>query len=58
MIKINFIIEQNGEKFADALHLENDHTFTNEQIETMKQERFDNWYTFINTPIAQETPQE
>jgi len=58
MIKIDFVIEQNGERFADAIYLNDDHTFTDEQIEAMKQERFDNWYTFINTPIAQETPQE
>jgi hypothetical protein len=56
MIKINFVIEQNGERFADALHLEDDHTFTDEQIEAMKQARFDKWYTFINTP-TEEVPQ-
>ena len=56
MIKIDFVIEQNGERFADALHLEDDHTFTDEQIESMKQERFDNWYAFINTP-TDEVPQ-
>jgi hypothetical protein len=57
MIKIDFVIEQNGERFADALHLEDDHTFTDEEIEAMKQARFDKWYVFINTP-TQETPQE
>jgi hypothetical protein len=57
MIKIDFVIEQNGERFADALHLEDNHTFTDEEIETMKQARFDKWYDFINTP-TQETPQE
>ena len=50
MIKIDFVIEQNGERFADALHLEDDHTFTDEEIEAMKQARFDKWYVFINTP--------
>lgn len=47
MIKIDFVIEQNGYSFGDALHLEDDHTFTDEQIEAMKQARFDNWYAFI-----------
>ena len=56
MIKIDFVIEQNGERFADALHLEDNHTFTDEEIEAMKQARFDNWYTFINTP-TEEVPQ-
>ena len=57
MIRIDFVIEQNGERFADALYLEDDHAFTDEQIETMKQARFDNWYTLINTP-TEEVPQE
>jgi hypothetical protein len=56
MIKIDFVIEQNGERFADALHLEDNHTFTDEQIESMKQARFDSWYTLINTP-TEEVPQ-
>jgi hypothetical protein len=56
MIKIDFVIEQNGERFADALHLEDDHTFTDEEIEAMKQARFDNWYIFINTP-TEDVPQ-
>jgi len=57
MIKIDFVIEQNGERFVDALHLEDNHTFTDEEIEAMKQARFDNWYTLINTP-TEEVPQE
>ena len=56
MIKIEFVIEQNGERFADALHLEDDHTFTDEEIEAIKQARFDKWYAFINTP-TEEVPQ-
>jgi len=55
---IDFVIEQNGEKFCDALILEDNHTFTNEEIESMKQARFDNWYAFIHTPAAEEKPQE
>ena len=47
MIKIDFVIEQNGHSFRDALYLEDDHTFTEEQIKDMKQARFDNWHTFI-----------
>ena len=58
MIKIDFVIEQNGEKFVDALHLEDNHTFTDEEIEAMKQERFDAYYTFIHAPVIEETPQE
>ena len=44
MISIPF--EING--FVDALHLPNDHTFTEMEIEAMKQARYDNWYALIN----------
>ena len=36
--------------FRDAIHLPPDHKFTDEEIEAMKQQRFDNWLTHINTP--------
>jgi hypothetical protein len=32
------------------LYLPEDHTFTDEQITAMKQERLDNWLAFIETP--------
>ena len=44
MISIPF--EING--YRDALHLRNDHTFTETEIEAMKQTRYDNWYAHIN----------
>jgi uncharacterized protein YkuJ len=58
MIKIDFVLEQNGETFCDALYLEDDHTFTNEEIEAMKQNRFDKFYSLINAVSAEEMPQE
>ena len=33
--------------FRDALHLTDDHTFTDAEIEDMKQQRFDNWIAYI-----------
>lgn len=33
--------------FSDAIHIPANHTFTEEEIESMKQERFDNWLSFI-----------
>lgn len=50
MIKIDFEKTDGIHIFSDAIWLENDHTFTEEEIEAMKQSRFDNWITFINTP--------
>jgi hypothetical protein len=36
--------------FRDALHLPEDHTFTDEQIAAMKQERLDNWLFVVENP--------
>lgn len=48
MTKIDFTIIQNGYTYSDALFVEDE---TPEQIEAMKQARFDNWYKIINTPV-------
>lgn len=50
MIKIDFEKVYGTNLFRDALWLENDHTFTEEELEAMKQSRYDNWITLINTP--------
>ena len=52
---IKFELTQNGYTLRDALVLEDDHTFTEEQIEAMKQERFDKWYAIITAPPVEET---
>lgn len=62
MIKIDFSkTHEIYGTFGDALHLEDNHTFTDEEIEAMKQERFDNWVAHIvemsNRP-SEEIPQE
>jgi hypothetical protein len=36
--------------FRDAIHLPPDHNLTDDEIEAMKQQRFDNWLSIINTP--------
>jgi hypothetical protein len=53
LISIPFQIEdpQHG-LYSDTLYLEDDHTFSDADIEAMKQERFNNWITFITTPPA------
>ena len=59
MIKIDF--EITNEKYGvyrDALHLPEDHTFTEEEIENMKQERYDNWVNIVeNPPVSEEEPE-
>ena len=52
MIKINFTktSEDGVYSFSDALHLSINHTYTEEEIEAMKQERFDRWLNMILNP--------
>ena len=40
-------------KFADALHLPDNHNFTLAQIEAMKDERFNNWVKTVETPAPE-----
>lgn len=47
---IEFTITKNNHTYSDALILADDHTFTDAEIEAMKQARFDNWYKIITTP--------
>jgi len=50
MIKIDFKIDDGRYSFSDALHLPADHTYTEQEIEAMKQARFDNWVAVITAP--------
>ena len=56
MIKIDFEIQ--NEKYGvyrDALYLPDDHTFSEAEIESMKQERYDNWVNIVeNPPVVEE----
>lgn len=45
-------------KFADALHLPDNHTFTLTQIEAMKDQRFNNWINIIENPTPSESVSE
>jgi hypothetical protein len=55
---IDFVITQNNHTFSDALILPDDHTYTDAEIEVMKQARFDNWYTIITTPVENPNPDQ
>lgn len=56
MIKIDFEVQ--NEKYGvyrDALYLPDDHTFSEAEIESMKQERYNNWVNIIeNPPVVEE----
>ena len=53
-IKIDFTktSEDGVYSFSDALHLPINHTYTDEEIEAMKQARFDRWLDMILNPPA------
>lgn len=54
MIKIDFSFDTKFGKFADALHLPDDHTMSDAEIEAMKQQRLDNWLAIVDAPPQQE----
>lgn len=49
---IVFSFDTNYGTFRDALHLPDDHTFTDSEIEAMKQQRLDNWIALIEASIV------
>jgi len=49
-MKIDFEFDSSYGVFRDALHLPDDHTFTDEEIQAMKQQRFDNWISVVTAP--------
>lgn len=50
MVKIDFSFETQHGKFADALHLPDDHGLSDAEIDAMKQQRLDNWLAIVNAP--------
>lgn len=59
IMKIDFEFQTEHGLFRDALHLPDDHTFTDEEIQAMKQERVDNWIAVITAPPVEDvTPVE
>ena len=56
-MKIDFEFDTPHGVFRDALHLPDDHTFTDDEIQAMQQQRVDNWIAVVTAP-AVETPAE
>jgi hypothetical protein len=56
-MKIDFEFDTPHGVFRDALHLPDDHTFTDDEIQAMKQQRVDNWIAVVTAPPI-ETPAE
>jgi hypothetical protein len=57
-MKIDFEFQTPHGLFRDALHLPDDHTFTDEEIQAMKQQRVDNWIAVITAPSVEEPEQD
>ena len=58
-MKIDFEFDTSHGVFRDALHLPDDHTFTDDEIQAMKQQRVDNWIAVVTAPpveVLEETP--
>lgn len=53
-IKIDFKFDTVYGVFCDALHLPADHSYTDDQIAAMKQERLDNWLFAVENPPESE----
>lgn len=58
MVQIPFTYTDGTFNYSDALWLPADHSFTEEQIEAMKKERFDNWKAFVLNPPPIPTDEE
>jgi hypothetical protein len=58
MIKIDFEFDSPLGVFRDALHLPDGHGMTDAEIQAMKQQRFDNWWSVVTAPPVEEAPPE
>jgi hypothetical protein len=56
-MKIDFSFDTPHGKFADALHLPDDHGFTEAEIEAMKEQRRDNWIAVVTAPPVEPEPE-
>ena len=56
MVVVSFSFDTQYGKFADALHLPEDHTFTEAEIEDLKQQRLNDWLAVVSPNTPTETP--
>jgi hypothetical protein len=55
---IDFSFDTEYGKFCDALHLPDDHSYTEAEIEAMKQQRLTNWIAVIEAPPIEDAEQQ
>ena len=51
MINIQYKKTNGTYTFSDVIVLENDHTLSDQDIETLKDSRFQNWLTVVSQPV-------
>lgn len=56
-IKIDFEFDTEYGVFRDALYLPDDHTLTEQEIHSIKEQRRDNWISIITAPAVETFPQ-
>ena len=57
-MKIDFEFQTEHGLFRDALHLADDHSFTEAEIEAMKANRRDAWIAVVTAPAVEEPEQD
>jgi len=57
MIQIIFERGEDPYLFRDALYLPEDHSFTNAEIEQMKDDRYKAWYDLVTRPPMPDDPE-
>ncbi len=58
-MQIRFSYETKYGMFSDALNLPDDHTFTEEELTAMKEQRRDAWVAYIDsTQVSEQTEEE
>lgn len=50
MIKIDFEFDTSYGKYRDALWLPDNHTYTDAEIQAMKEQRRDSWIAIVSAP--------
>lgn len=53
-MKIDFEFDTPHGVFRDALHLPDDHSLSDAEIQAMKEQRRDNWIAVVTAPPAEE----
>jgi len=54
MINFDFSFDSKYGGYSDSIWLEDDHTFTDQEIEDMKQQRFNRWLTLFDVSTSEE----